>query len=88
MRKNVEETEGEKRFPAAAHEERIFGSDRYAMDAPVCATAVHANALDDTIGGRIYVTKYDSGAEGLRQLQGSVRNGVHSFTWSGSASPQ
>ena len=73
---------------AAAHEERIFGSDRYAMDAPVCATAVHANALDDTIGGRIYVTKYDSGAEGLRQLQGSVRNGVHSFTWSGSASPQ
>ena len=69
---------------AAANNVRIFGTDRYAMDAPVCATAVHGNSLDDTNGGRVYITKYDANAEGLRDLQGSAQNGLHSFTWSGS----
>jgi hypothetical protein len=55
------------------------------MDAPVCATAVHANALDDTKGGRVYVTKYEVAADGLRDLQGRVQNGLHSFSWSGSS---
>lgn len=70
---------------AAANTRRIFGSDRYAMDAPVCSTAVHANALDDTKGGRVYVTKYDVDDSGLRPLQGRAQNGLHSFSWSGTA---
>ena len=70
---------------AATNTRRIFGSDRYSMDAPVCATAVHANALDDTKGGRVYITKFEVEADGLRELHGRAQNGLHSFSWSGSA---
>jgi spore germination protein YaaH len=64
---------------AAINTHRIFGSDRYALDAPVCTAAVHANALDDTVGGQIYVTKYDVSNRQVA-LHGTKRNGVYSFS--------
>jgi len=63
---------------------RIYGTDVYTDDSPVCVAAVHAGLISFAAGGTVTVQVQ---RPGLAYYTGSTRNGVNSSNWDNRPNP-